>query len=112
MSDRLQSPRRFRRRLTIVCILVAGLSGGFLAVTSYLAARTYRDQTFTRQAVRRADVARLALPGDRDSAVVDAALAPYRERGHFDTVIVRDGQVLASARIARRRRSRDPHEPG
>jgi two-component system sensor histidine kinase MtrB len=98
MTARLQSPRRFRRRLTLVCILVAALSGGFLAVTSYFAARAYRDQTFTRQAVRRADVARLALPADPDPAVVGSALAPYRERGNFDTVVVRDGEVFASAR--------------
>jgi two-component system sensor histidine kinase MtrB len=82
--------------LTIVCILIAGLSAGFLAVTSYLTARTYRDQSFTRQAVRRADVARLALPGDSRPSAVNAALAPYRERGNFDTVIVREGKVIAS----------------
>jgi two-component system sensor histidine kinase MtrB len=96
MTAPLQSPRRFRRRLTIVCILVAGLSGGFLAVTSYLAARTYSEQTLARQAVRRADVARLALPDISDPTAVDQALAPFRDRGRFDTVVVGAGKVIAS----------------
>jgi two-component system, OmpR family, sensor histidine kinase MtrB len=97
MSTRLQSPRRFRRRLTIVCILVAGLSGGFLAVTSYFGARAYRNQTFMHQAVRRADLALLALADNSDPAAVNAALAPYRARGNFETVVVRDGTVYSSA---------------
>jgi two-component system sensor histidine kinase MtrB len=80
-----------------VCILVAGLSGGFLAVTSYLVTRTYRNQTFIRQAVRRADLARIALPDKIEPSGVNRALAALREQGNFDTVVIHDGVVYSSA---------------
>ncbi len=97
MTTSLLSPQRFRRRLTIVCILVAGISAGFLALTSYIVMREYRNRTFADQAAHRVDLALLALPDSVDASRVEAALAAYRERGGFETVAVTDDKVYSSA---------------
>jgi two-component system sensor histidine kinase MtrB len=90
------SPRRFRRRLTIVCILVAALSGGFLATTSYLLVREYRHRTFADLGTRRAEIAMLTLPSITDATSVAPVLAQLRERAGFETVAVTPTEVASS----------------
>ncbi len=98
MTAGLLSPRRFRRRLTIVFILVAGVSAGFLAVTSYFVIHEYRYRTFADQATNQVQLALLGLPDTVDASRVEAALSAYQERGGFETVAVAEGTVYSSAR--------------
>jgi two-component system, OmpR family, sensor histidine kinase MtrB len=93
----LVAPRQFRLRLTLVCIAIAGLSGGLLAVTSYLAIRQYRVHSFEDQADRKVELAMLLLPARPQAARVEAALADYKQRGGFETIAVAGGSMFSSA---------------
>ena len=94
--QRLRSPGRLRRRLTVVCILLAGLSAGFLAITSYFIIRETRFRSFEDQVERKAELASLLLPGQLEETELAEALADYGQRGGFDAVAVTDGHVYSS----------------
>jgi two-component system sensor histidine kinase MtrB len=93
----LVAPRQFRLRLTVVCIAIAGLSGGLVAFTSYLAIRQYRVHTFEDQADRKVELAMLLLPKRPVASRVESALADYKQRGGFETIAVADGALYSSA---------------
>jgi two-component system sensor histidine kinase MtrB len=79
-----------------VFVMVAALSAGFVAVTSYLLVREYRHRTFADQATRRVELAMLALPSTFDDSD-DALLEAQRDRGGFETVTVSGDQMHSSS---------------
>jgi two-component system sensor histidine kinase MtrB len=96
MTGSTISPRRFRRRLAVLFVAVAALSGGFLAVTSYVLVREYRHRTFVDQASRRVDLAMLALPPSFDIRA-GRLLEASRDRGDFETLVVTNGDARSSS---------------
>jgi two-component system sensor histidine kinase MtrB len=79
-----------------VCIVLAGASAGFLAITSYFIIREYRYRSFEDQATRKVELASLLFPGDTDESTFDETLAEYGQRGAFDAVALVDGAVYSS----------------
>jgi two-component system sensor histidine kinase MtrB len=99
----LRSPVRLRRRLTIVCILLAGLSAGFLAVTSYFIIRETRSRAFDDQAQRKVELVSVLLPGELEGSELERALEDYGQRGDFDAIAVtRDGVVSSTPNLGLR----------
>jgi two-component system sensor histidine kinase MtrB len=80
-----------------MCIVLAGLAAGFLALTSYFVIREYRYRAFEDQAIRKVDLTSLLLPsGDADTAELAESLAEYGQRGGFDAIAVK-GDVIGSS---------------
>ncbi|MEW6473802.1 MAG: HAMP domain-containing sensor histidine kinase [Actinomycetota bacterium] len=90
-------PNRFRRRLTIAFVAVAGVASGALAGGSYLVTSHYRLSALAERAERQARV-NLALTTARDSvAELDHLFNVYRELGGVETMaIAADGTVRSS----------------
>jgi two-component system sensor histidine kinase MtrB len=95
---RRERPRRFRRRLTAVFIVVAAVSAGVLAVLTYTVTSSYRWRNFDRLSHEQVRTA-LALAPDRlDDQSFERMQSAYEKRSGIDTVAQVDGQVFTSAR--------------
>ena len=95
--QRVRSPGRMRRRLTVMCIVLAGLSAGFLALTSFFVVRDQRYRRFEDQAVRKVELASLFLPGSTTGpSELTQALAEYGQRGGFDAIAIKGDSVRSS----------------
>ncbi len=75
MSTPLLSPQRFRRRLTVVCILIAGVSAGVLASAAYVTSGHYRNRPLV---LLGAWMITALLGASLGSAVARRALRPVR----------------------------------
>jgi two-component system sensor histidine kinase MtrB len=89
-------PRRFRRRLTIAFVLVAGLTSGLLAAGSYVMTKEGREQRFitrwTRQGEANLELDALNSAGADPEEVLDV----YRQRIGFQTMTVTGSSLEAS----------------
>jgi two-component system sensor histidine kinase MtrB len=96
-SARVALPNRFRRRLTIAFVAVAGIASGALAGGSYLVTAHYRQSALNERAERQARV-NLALTAGRASpAELDQLFNVYRELGGVESMAIGpDGGVRAS----------------
>jgi two-component system sensor histidine kinase MtrB len=90
-----QFPRRFRRRLALTFIAVAGLAGGALAVIGFLLAREYRIEGFENRARREASV-NLRLSTSATESFLDDLLATYRQQEGFEVVAVTPRRTRSS----------------
>lgn len=90
-------PRRFRRRLIAAFVLVAALTGGILAITTYIMIRQHRHASFTRQAEAQARLSLLSAPRELTLPGFESLLAEYQSRGGFDTVAVSGKLVFSSS---------------
>ena len=94
--ERPPFPARFRRRLAISYVVVAGISAGALALGAAVTVHSYRTSTFherARQQVR--DDVRLLAAG-APPAVVAGRLADAEEPGGPGVIVVTGGEVLPS----------------
>ena len=90
-------PNRFRRRLTIAFVAVAGVASGVLAGSTYLVSRHYRLSTLTERAERQARV-NLALTTGRDNpAELDQLFNVYRELGGVESMAIGRGGTVRSS---------------
>lgn len=88
--------RGFRRRLTVAFILIVAISGGILALTSFVLIREYRTRSFTAQARDKAALSLISAPADLTVAKVDQLLVEYHDRGGFETVVIANDVVFSS----------------
>ena len=96
MAEPSVFPRRFRRRLTIAFVLVAGLTSGLLAAGSYVMTKEGREQAFIARWTRQGE-ANLELDALRGAETdPDGVLDVYRQRIGFQTMTVMDSSVEAS----------------
>lgn len=96
MAEPSVFPRRFRRRLTIAFVLVAGLTSGLLAAGSYVMTKEGREQRFIARWTRQGE-ANLELDALRSAAAdPEAVLDVYRQRIGFQTMTVRGPSVEVS----------------
>ena len=96
MTDRPPFPARFRRRIAISYVVVAGISAGALALGAAVTVHSYRIGAFherARQQVR--DDVRLLAAG-APPAVVAGRLADAEEPGGPGVIVVTGGEVLHS----------------
>lgn len=89
-------PPRFRRRLVAAFVVVAILTGGVMAATSYLLVRQHRHDSFVGQAEDEARLSLLSVPPELTLPGFEALVAEYQERGGFETVAVSGGIVFSS----------------
>lgn len=87
---------RFRRRLIGAFVVVAILTGGVMAVTSYLLVREHRHASFASQAEEEARLSLLSVPPQLTLPGFEALVAEYQERGGFETVAVAEGVLFSS----------------
>lgn len=90
-------PRRFRRRLTAAFILVAALSGGLVAVVTYLAAREYRWHNFRSTSTEEVRVALALSPATLDNTSFARLRAVYEARTQADLIAEQDGNTFVSS---------------
>ena len=81
-------PNRFRRRLTIAFVAVAGIASGVLAGGSYLVTSHYRLSNLTERAERQARVNLALTTGREHPAQLDHLFNVYRELGGVETMAV------------------------
>lgn len=96
MTERPPFPARFRRRLAISYVVVAGMSAGALALGAAVTVHSYRSAAFherSRQQVR--DDVRLLAAGAPPS-VVAGRLADAEEPGGPGVIVVTGGEVIPS----------------
>lgn len=96
MIHRSAFPARFRRRIAIAFVAVAGISAGALALGAALTVYSYRTRTFderAREQVR--DDVRLLAAG-ASPQVVAGRLADAEEPGGPGVIVVTDGAVVSS----------------
>ena len=86
----------FRRRLTIAFVVVVAVSGGLLAVTSYVLIKEYRTRSFIEQSLDEAALSLISTPDDLSLTDVDQLLAEFQRRGGFETVLVAGDVVFSS----------------
>lgn len=91
------SPPRFRRRLTAAFVLVAAVTGGVLAASSYFLIRQHRTHAFAEQAEEEATLSLLSAPAELTLPGFEALLAEYQSRAGFDTVVVSGDVVFSSS---------------
>jgi two-component system sensor histidine kinase MtrB len=88
-------PRRFRRRLTVTFIAVAGVAGGALALVSFLLAREYRIEGFENRSRSVAEL-NLRLATEASPSFLDGLVATYRQQEGFDVVGVASRREISS----------------
>jgi two-component system sensor histidine kinase MtrB len=89
-------PARFRRRITLAFIAVAGLSAGALALGAAITVYSYRTNTFAERAREQVrDDVRLLAAGAAPS-VVAGRLADAEQPGGPAVIVVVDGEVVSS----------------
>ena len=90
-------PNRFRRRLTVAFVVVAGVASGVLAGGSYLVTSHHRLSALTERAERQARV-NLALTAGRESvAELNQLFDVYRELGGVETMALGPGSTVRSS---------------
>jgi signal transduction histidine kinase len=98
-SARVALPNRFRRRLTIAFVAVAGIASGALAGGSYLVTAHYRQSALHERAERQARVNLALTVGRTSPAELDQLFDVYRELGDVESMgIGPDAGVRASLR--------------
>ena len=90
-SSAADFPRRFRRRLRLTFIAVAGLAAGAVAVISFALAREYRIDGFETRARREAEV-NLRLSTSATESFLEGLLATYRQHEGFEIVAMVGGR--------------------
>jgi two-component system sensor histidine kinase MtrB len=89
-------PARFRRRITITYVVVAGLSAGALALGAALAVYSYRTSTFVERAREQVrDDVRLLAAGAPPN-VVAGRLADAEQPGGPAVIVVTGGETISS----------------
>jgi signal transduction histidine kinase len=90
-------PNRFRRRLTIAFVAVAGVSSGVLACGTFFASWHYRRTVFTDRSIRQAQI-NLALTAGVDAqSTLNHLFDVYRELGGVESMAeFPDGTTRAS----------------
>ena len=88
-------PRRFRRRLRLTFIAVAGLAAGAVAVISFALAREYRIDGFETRARREAEV-NLRLSTSATESFLEGLLATYRQHEGFEIVATVRGRPYST----------------
>jgi two-component system sensor histidine kinase MtrB len=95
-SPHAEFPVRFRRRIAVAFVVVAGLSAGALAVGASVTVYSYRTSTFRDRAREQArDDLRLLAAG-ASPEVVAGRLADAEQPGGPAVLVVTDGQVVSS----------------
>jgi signal transduction histidine kinase len=93
-------PGRFRWRLTITIILVAGLSAGGLAVADFLVTRAQREEAFVERSVRETrfslSLAEDTLHQSPDPEDLRRLISRLKRRQGFDTLVRSNGSILSS----------------
>ncbi|MGH2750854.1 MAG: ATP-binding protein [Actinomycetota bacterium] len=96
----VQTPQRFRRRLALAFVLIAGLTSALFAAGSYVfvwesrrAAAVERAANHTRFSL---SLAENILPTEARPADVRSLLSLYERRGGFETVVMLDDRRYAS----------------
>lgn len=90
-------PSRFRRRLTLAFVLVAAISAGALAIGSFTSVRAYRMASFRDRAVHESGLNLVLAAGRLDDASIPSLFDLYDRRGPFETLAVRNGEVVAES---------------
>lgn len=90
-------PNRFRRRLTIAFVAVAGIASGVLAGGTYLGSRHYRLSTLTERAERQARVNLALTTGRRNPAELDQLFDVYRELGGVESMATGPDDTVRSS---------------
>lgn len=85
---------RFRRRLTIAFIVVAGVSAGILGVASFFIVQQYRVEAFTNRAVAQAELAVAFAARSTDELTVSRLVEIAQEREGL-VAIAYDGDQTA-----------------
>lgn len=93
------APIRFRRRLTFAFVVIAGLSAGILAVSSYVVVDRQRHEVFERRAETQSQVAVALTKGEASASKLDALVTVARERSGFETLVVSDTVVSSNPDI-------------
>jgi two-component system sensor histidine kinase MtrB len=88
---------RFRRRLTIAFVAVAGTASGILAVGSYVTAAHYRSAALLERTRRQAELNLAVTAGVTDVDRLNKLFGFYREHGDVETMVITpDGRMRAS----------------
>lgn len=96
MSERPPFPARFRRRLAISYVVVAGISAGALAIGASATVYSYRTSTFVQRAREQVrDDVRLLAAGAAPE-VVAGRLADAEEPGGPGVIVLTGGEVIRS----------------
>jgi two-component system sensor histidine kinase MtrB len=88
-------PRRFRLRLTLTFIALAGIAGGALALVSFLLAREQRLDSFQSRS-RRVTQINLRVASGASPSFLDDLVDSFRQQEGYDVVATAPGKVLAS----------------
>ena len=86
----------FRPRLTAALVVMAAVTTGVLAISSYLMIRQYRYSAFAEHAEREAKLSMLAASDELSLSKFDSLLGEYQRRGGFEAVAVAEGVVFSS----------------
>jgi signal transduction histidine kinase len=93
-------PGRFRWRLTIAFVLVAGLSAGVLAVAAFFMTSAHREDAFVERSVREArfslSLAEDTLPQSPSQEDVRRLISRLKRRQGFDTLVRSNGNIHSS----------------
>ena len=87
-SARVALPNRFRRRLTIAFVAVAGIASGALAGGTYLVTAHYRQSALNERAERQARVNLALTVGRASPAELDQLFNVYRELGGVESMAI------------------------
>lgn len=90
-------PHRFRRRLTAAFLIVAAVSGGVVAVLTFVLARESRWRNFRSTSVREARIALAFAPRELDDESFTRLRRVYEERGEADMIAVQGGRAFSSS---------------
>ena len=104
MSERIEGaafPARFRRRIAIAFVAVAGMSAGALALGAAVIVHSYRNATFEQRAREQLadDVGLLAAGAPPE--VVAGRLADAEQPGGPAVIVVADGDEVSSVETVR-----------
>jgi signal transduction histidine kinase len=91
------APHRFRRRLTAAFLIVAAVSGGVVAVVTFLLAREYRWRNFRSASLREARIALAFAPRDLDDDSFTRLREAYEERSEADMIAVQGNRTFSSS---------------
>lgn len=78
-------------------VLVAAISAGALAIGSFTSVRAYRMASFRERAVHQSELNLALAAGRLDDTSIPSLFDLYERRGPFETVGVRQGEVVAES---------------
>ena len=90
-------PHRFRRRLTVVFVLVAAGASGLVAVVSMVLMEGYRERTFVQRSRVSMETSVALAPRELLLEDLPPLLSTFREQGSFETLAVVEGAVVSSS---------------